>query len=80
MVSSQLDTLEEMIVSRLREWREARDLTQQELGRRVQVSRQSINALETGKYRPTTVLALKLSDVLGVRVEDLFALEPGDWQ
>jgi putative transcriptional regulator len=69
-----------MIVSRLREWREARDLTQQELGRRVQVSRQSINALETGKYRPTTVLALKLSEVLGVRVEDLFALEPGDWQ
>ncbi len=67
------------IHTRLREWREARELTQQELSRRVQVSRQTINALETGKYRPTTVLALKLSEVLGVRVEDMFALEPGDW-
>jgi putative transcriptional regulator len=46
----------------------------------VQVSRQSINALESGKYRPTTVLALKLSEVLGVQVEDLFALEPEDWE
>jgi putative transcriptional regulator len=67
------------IQTRLREWREARELTQQELSRRVQVSRQTINALETGKYRPTTVLALKLSEVLGVRVEDMFALEPRDW-
>jgi putative transcriptional regulator len=54
-------------------------LTQTELARRVQVSRQTIIALESGKYRPTTVLALKLSEMLGVRVEDLFSLEPGDW-
>ncbi len=67
------------IVSRLKEWREARELTQQELARRVQVSRQSIIALESGRYRPTTVLALKLSEVLGVRVEDVFSLEPQDW-
>jgi putative transcriptional regulator len=71
---------EARIDTRLREWREARELTQQELARKVRVSRQSINALETGKYRPSTVLALKLCDVLGVRVEDLFGLEPSDWE
>ena len=75
MMSRWLYTTGGAIVSRLREWREARELTQQELGRLVQVSRQSINALESGKYRPTTVLALKLGAVLGLQVEEMFSLE-----
>ncbi|MEL6330249.1 MAG: helix-turn-helix transcriptional regulator [Planctomycetota bacterium] len=53
-------------------------LTQAGLAEAVGVSRQSINAIEKGRYVPSTVLALKLARVLRVRVEDLFALEPGD--
>ncbi|WP_394907250.1 helix-turn-helix transcriptional regulator [uncultured Mesonia sp.] len=51
------------------------ELTQAQLAELVQVSRQSINAIEKSKYVPSTVLALKLARVFKVRVEDLFELE-----
>lgn len=50
--------------------------TQADLADRVGVSRQSIHAIESGKYIPSTVLALKIAIVLGETVEDLFTLEP----
>ncbi len=53
-------------------------MTQQDLAEKVSVSRQSIIAIESGKYIPSTVLALKLAKELGSKVEDLFDLEAGD--
>lgn len=53
-------------------------LTQAELADLVQVSRQTINAIESGKYVPSTVLALKICKVFGKPLEDVFMLEEGD--
>lgn len=53
-------------------------LTQDELARRIGVSRQTINAMEANKYVPSTVLALKLARVFGKPVEQLFELDEND--
>ena len=58
--------------------RAKKDMTQQDLAEKVQVSRQTINSIEAGKYVPSTVLALKIAGVFGVRIEDIFELEEGD--
>ena len=61
--------------NRLKHYRRLRDdMTQQQLAEATGVSRQSIISIETGKYRPTVELALKLARALGVAVEDLFSL------
>jgi putative transcriptional regulator len=62
----------------LRVARAAQRLTQEELARLIGVSRQTINAMEAGKYVPSTVLALKLARVFGQAVEQLFTLETDD--
>lgn len=62
----------------LRVARAALRLTQDELARRIGVSRQTINAMEASKYVPSTVLALKLAQVFSQPVEQLFQLEDGD--
>lgn len=54
------------------------NLTQQELANKIDVSRQTINAMEAGKYVPSTVLALKVSKLFGKPVNDIFELEAGD--
>lgn len=54
------------------------NLTQQDLAEKIGVSRQTINALEAGKYVPSTVLALKLSQLFGKSVNEIFDLEEGD--
>ena len=54
------------------------NLTQQELAQKIGVSRQTINAMELGKYVPSTVLALKLSRLFKINVNDIFELEEGD--
>jgi putative transcriptional regulator len=54
------------------------DLTQADLAEKIQVSRQTINAIETGKFIPSTVLALKIARFFGKTVEELFILEEGD--
>lgn len=51
------------------------NITQQELAKRIGVSRQTINAMELGKYIPSTMLALRLSKVFGKSVNEIFALE-----
>ncbi len=54
------------------------DLTQADLADRIGVSRQSINAIEKGKYVPSTVLALKIAAVFDKPVETVFSLEDSD--
>jgi putative transcriptional regulator len=67
------------IRNNLRKYRLMADgMTQQDLADRVGVTRQTILYIEKGKYSPTISLALRLADVLGVRVEDLFELERGE--
>jgi putative transcriptional regulator len=53
-------------------------LTQEDLARKIGVSRQTINAMEANKYVPSTVLALRLAKVFGKRVEDIFQLDESD--
>lgn len=50
-------------------------LTQEELAKQINVSRQTINTMESGKYIPSTLLALKMARVFGITVEELFQLE-----
>jgi putative transcriptional regulator len=54
------------------------NLTQQDLADKIGVSRQTINALEAGKYVPSTVLALKLSQLFDKPVNEIFELEEED--
>ncbi len=56
------------------------DLTQGELAEKINVSRQTINAIESGKYVPSTVLALKMAKVFGKNVEEIFFLEDSDFE
>ena len=53
-------------------------MSQQELAEKTGVSRQTINAIELGKFIPSTVLALKMSLVFGISVNEIFQLEEGD--
>lgn len=62
----------------LRVQRAIKNITQAELAELIQVSRQTINTIESGKYVPSTVLALKMAKVFGVPVEEIFNLEEGD--
>lgn len=50
-------------------------LTQEDLASRIGVSRQTINSIEKGRYVPSTVLALRMSDVFGITVNAIFSLE-----
>ncbi|MBQ2429628.1 MAG: helix-turn-helix transcriptional regulator [Alistipes sp.] len=53
-------------------------MTQQQLADATDVSRQTINAIESGKFVPSTVLALKIAQIFGKRVEEIFILEDSD--
>jgi putative transcriptional regulator len=54
------------------------NLTQDDLAKKIGVSRQTINTMESAKYIPSTVLALKLAKELKITVEELFQLEKHD--
>ena len=54
------------------------DMTQADLAEKIQVSRQTIHAIEKGKFVPSTILALKMARFFDIRVEELFILEEGD--
>lgn len=58
--------------------RSIKDVSQEELAKQIGVSRQTINAMEKGKYVPSTVLALKLSLYFEKPVEEIFTLEETD--
>jgi len=59
--------------------RARQNLTQAELAVKVQVSRQTINSIEIGKYVPSTLLALKIATVCNSRVDEIFTLQDDDW-
>lgn len=58
--------------------RAKKNITQEELAQKLNVSRQSINAIETGKFIPSTVLALKIARHFKISVHDIFELEKED--
>jgi putative transcriptional regulator len=62
----------------LRELRTQRGLSQGSLGAAVGVSRQTINAIETGRYQPSLPLAFGLARHFGLAIEEIFHPEPGD--
>ncbi|TDE03932.1 helix-turn-helix transcriptional regulator [Flavobacterium sandaracinum] len=61
--------------NRLKIERAILNVTQEELAERIGVSRQTINSIETNRFVPSTVLALKLSKLFGKSVNDFFELE-----
>lgn len=58
--------------NRLRVLRAEREWSQQDLAERLEVSRQSVNAIETGRYDPSLPLAFKIADLFGMTIEDIF--------
>jgi putative transcriptional regulator len=54
------------------------NITQEELAKKIGVSRQTINSIEKNRYVPSTVLALKLSQVFGLPVNEFFSLTEED--
>lgn len=61
--------------NRLKVLRAERDWSQQELAERLEVSRQSVNAIETGRYDPSLPLAFRIAQVFDLHIEDVFAPE-----
>ena len=57
--------------------RAKKNWTQEDLAVKIGISRQSINSIETGKFIPSTVLALKMAKVFGANVESIFQLDKG---
>ena len=55
--------------------RAKRNITQAELAKALNVSRQTINSIELGKFIPSTVLALRIANYFEVKVEDIFILD-----
>jgi putative transcriptional regulator len=67
--------MNERLVNRLKERRTELGLTQSELAELCLVSRKTINTVENGIFVPSTLLALKLAEALGLSVEQLFWIE-----
>ncbi|OLN32829.1 helix-turn-helix transcriptional regulator [Desulfosporosinus metallidurans] len=61
--------------NRIRDLRDQFDLTQLDLAEKVEVSRQTIISLETGKYNPSIFLAYKISRVFNLPIEEIFIFE-----
>ena len=64
--------------NRLKVLRAERDWTQEELAQRAKVSRQTINAIETGKYNPSLELAFTLAAIFETQIEEMFFPEEGE--
>ena len=54
------------------------NMTQQDLADKVGVSRQTINSIESEKYVPSTLLAIKISEIFKTTVNEIFTIENGD--
>jgi putative transcriptional regulator len=61
--------------TKLRELRAAKEWSQSDLADKLGVSRQTINAIETGKYDPSLPLAFKVARVFKLKIEDIFEPE-----
>lgn len=55
-------------------------MSQQELAEKTEVTRQTIAAIEQGRFNPSTALALKIAHIFHLPVEELFELEESDWK
>jgi putative transcriptional regulator len=60
------------VKNRLKQLRAERQWSQQDLAERLEVSRQSVNAIETGRYDPSLPLAFRIADVFGLSIEAIF--------
>ncbi len=58
--------------NRLKVLRAERDWSQQDLANRLEVSRQSVNAIEKGRYDPSLPLAFKIADLFDLAIEEIF--------
>jgi putative transcriptional regulator len=61
--------------NKIKVYRAMHDLTQKDLAFKVGVTRKTINTIETGKFVPSTILAIKLARAFEIRVEELFDLQ-----
>jgi len=61
-----------VVKNRLKVLRAERDWSQQDLAERLDVSRQSVNAIETGKYDPSLPLAFRIAELFGLAIEEIF--------
>ncbi|PWU69074.1 helix-turn-helix transcriptional regulator [Gracilibacillus dipsosauri] len=61
-----------LVVNHIREIRQRRGITQIKMAEDLQVTRQTINAIEKNKYNPSLELALKLVDYFGLPIEEIF--------
>ncbi len=64
-----------MIKNRIKEYRAKHDMTQEQLARLVDVRRETIGNLESGRYNPSLVLAWNIAKVFGVPIEEIFIFE-----
>ncbi|MDP1546718.1 MAG: helix-turn-helix transcriptional regulator [Anaerolineales bacterium] len=58
--------------NRLKVLRAERDWSQADLAEKLNVSRQTVNAIETGKYDPSLPLAFKVAELFGMKIEEIF--------
>jgi putative transcriptional regulator len=66
--------------NKLKVFRAMRNMGQSELAEQLGVTRQTIHAVENGKFVPSTLLAMKMAALLDTKVEELFELEESDWK
>ena len=64
--------------NRLKVGRAELNLTQEQMAEKIGVSRQTINSIEKNRYVPSTILALKISELFGRPVNDIFTLDEND--
>lgn len=68
------------VTNRIREFRgRSPELTQGQLADRVGVTRQTLNAIEQGKYSPSLEVAFRIARVLDVRLDDVFGYDATQW-
>lgn len=66
--------------NKLKIGRAIHNLTQEDLAKKVGVSRQTINSIEKGRYVPSSILALKIAAIFEQPVGEVFELEEKDWE
>lgn len=64
--------------NRLEEIRRLAGMTQEELADALEVSRQTVSSLENGRYNPSILLAFRIAQHFGLRIEDIFIYEEGE--
>ncbi len=74
-----MDTMGDNLETKIREFRQIKGLTQQELADSVGVTRQTINALENARYNPSLLLAYRITKILDQEsIEDVFIIDGGN--